>query len=150
MKLMGLDVHQSTMALGIAGSQASGLGEFDADGAWTKRFHAGHASMGGILAATLAKNGYTGPKTIFEGRDGFMRAYSFKGQYDFNKITDNLGIKWEVNDVSIKVHACCRFSAPLADCALDLNRQGLKAEEVKKSWPRQTNLPFPIFACLKT
>ena len=34
-------------------------------------------------------------------------------------------------DTSIKVHACCRFSAPAADCALDLYRQGVRSKEIK-------------------
>lgn len=131
-KLLGLDTEKITLALGIAGSQAAGLLEWKAQGTWTKRFQAGHAAMGGVLSGLLAKRGYTSPNTILDGQDGFIRAYSYKDTYDYNRITDNLGQKWEMADTSIKVHACCRFSAPLADCAVDLYNKGVKPEEVEE------------------
>ena len=131
-KILGLDKKSSAYALGIAGSQAAGLLEWKAQGTWTKRFQAGHAAMGGVLSGMLAQKGYTGPTTILEGEDGFIRAYSYKDIWDLNKITGLFGKKWEMSDTSIKVHACCRFSAPLADCALDLYKQGVQAEDVEE------------------
>ncbi len=130
MKLLGLNKEKGTMALGIAGSHSAGISEFNAQGAWTKRLHAGHASMSGVISALLARNGFTGPRTVIEGENGFMRAFSYQNIYDLNKITDNFGTKWEMADNSIKIHACCRFTCNVADCALDLYQQGVKPEEV--------------------
>lgn len=63
-------------ALGIVGSQASGLMEFLSDDSWTKRLHPGWTAHSGIIAALLAKEGFTGPKSILEGRHGFIKAHT--------------------------------------------------------------------------
>lgn len=88
--------------------------------------------MGGVLAASLAEKSFIGAGTVFDGPSGLIKALSFKDQYDFGRITETLGKKWEMMDTSIKVHACCRFSGPVADCALNLYRQGVRAKDVKK------------------
>ena len=46
--------------------------EFVEDGAWNKRLHPGWAAQSGIRAALLAKNGFTGPRTVFEGVHGLF------------------------------------------------------------------------------
>ena len=130
--LLGLDRRQTAYALGLAGSFASGTLEWRTEGAWQKPLQPGHASMMGYVAASLAKRNFVGARTIFEGPDGVIRAYSFKDEYDYARLTDRLGTQWEMADNSIKVHACCRFAAPIADCALDLVRQGLQAKDVEK------------------
>jgi 2-methylcitrate dehydratase PrpD len=130
---MGLDVLRTKYAIGIAGSFAAGTIECTGEGAWQKPLQAGHPAMGGVLAALLAEQSYIGAGSILDGPGGgLIRAFSFKDQYDYSRITETLGKKWEVVDNSIKVHACCRFSGPLADCALDLYKQGVRAKDVKK------------------
>ncbi|MDR1534224.1 MAG: MmgE/PrpD family protein [Planctomycetota bacterium] len=130
-KIMGLDAVGIARALGLAGSQAAGLLEWKAQGSWSKRYQAGHPAMCGVLGTLLASRGYTSPTTVWDGEDGFIRAYSYKDIWDYGKITDNFGKRWEMADTSIKVHACCRFSAPLADCALDLHKQGVDVSQVE-------------------
>ena len=129
--LLGLDVKQTTYALGIAGSFSAGLLEWKTEGTWQKPLQAGHPNMSGVLAACLAAKNFSGARTIFEGPDGFIRAFSFENTYDYARITDNLGKKWEMTDTSVKVHSCCRFCAPVVDCALDLYRQGIRAKDVE-------------------
>lgn len=130
-KAMGLDATGMTYALGLAGSQAAGLLEWKAQGSWSKRYQAGHPAMCGTLGALMASRGYTSPTTVWDGEDGFIRAYSYKDIWDYGKIIDDFGKRWEMADTSIKVHACCRFSAPLADCALDLHAQGVDPDQVE-------------------
>lgn len=122
-KLLKLTEEQMVNALGIAGSQSSGLREWKATGAWTKRYQAGHANFAGAMAAIMAKQGYTGPWTIFEGTYGVLRAYSYQLHYDANVIIDKLGEKFEMVDTSIKPHACCRFAQPLVDAALQVVKE---------------------------
>src|SRR5216117_111073 len=62
-----LNARQLVDALGIAGSMAGGIIEYLAEGAWTKRLHAGWAAQSGIRAALLARAGFAGPRTVFEG-----------------------------------------------------------------------------------
>ena len=130
--LLDLDNIQTKYALGLAGSFAAGSIECTGEGAWAKPLNAGHPAMGGVLSALLAAKNYRGPGTILDGAaGGLIRAFSFKDQYDYGRITDTIGKKWEMMDTSIKVHACCRFSGPAVDCALDLYQQGVRAEDVK-------------------
>jgi 2-methylcitrate dehydratase PrpD len=130
--LLGLDAKRTAYALGLAGSFASGTLEWRTEGSWQKPLQAGHPAMFGILSALLAEKGFVGARTIFDGPDGVIRAFSFKDQYDYTRIIDNLGHRWEMNDTSIKIHACCRFGAPVADCAIDLYRQGVRAKDVRR------------------
>lgn len=139
-KIMGLDVEQTVNALGVAGSAAAGLGEFNTCGAWTKRFHPGRAAMDGVVSAYMGKNNYFGPPTVFEGKEGFLVCFSFKGtednpnpngDYDASKLTVNFGKKWEMADNSIKLHACCRFTNNFCDCAIDIRNQGCDISKIK-------------------
>src|SRR5207248_3253126 len=79
-----LDRRQLVDALGIVGSMASGIIEYLAEGAWTKRMHAGWAAQSGLRAALLARNGFFGPRTVFEGVHGlyFGFAHTLKGNYE--------------------------------------------------------------------
>jgi 2-methylcitrate dehydratase PrpD len=130
--LLGLDAKRTTYALGLAGSFTSGTQEWSTEGSWQKPLQAGHPAMFGVLSALLAEKGFIGARTVFEGPNGFIRAHSFKDIYDYGRLTDTLGKKWEMMDTSIKVHACCRFGGPVADCALDLYKQGVRAKDVQR------------------
>jgi 2-methylcitrate dehydratase PrpD len=129
--MLELDVRKTVYALGLAGSLASGTWEWKAEGSWQKPLNPGHAAMGGVLAALMAERGFVGTRSIIEGRDGFLRAFSYQGQYDLAVVTNRLGEKWEMLDTSIKVHAGCRFAASVADCSIDLHRRGLQPQDIK-------------------
>ena len=129
-KVMGLGAETMASALGISGSQAAGSMEFLAEGAWTKRFHAGWAAHSGIIAARLARHGFKGPRTIIEGRDGFLHAYSDRS--DETRILADLGSRFEVLRVSVKPHSCCRYMQPPIDGILTLVRDhDIRPEEVE-------------------
>ena len=130
--IMKLDALYTKYALGIAGSFSAGTQECTGEGAWQKPLQAGHPAMGGVLAACLAEKSFIGTGTVWDGPYGLIKALSFKDQFDYGRMTETLGKKWEMTETSIKVHACCRFSGPVADCALDLYRQGVRAKDVKK------------------
>lgn len=89
-KLLDLDAEKITYALGLAGSQAAGLLEWKAQGTWSKRYQAGHPSMCGVISALMAKNGYTAPTTVWDGQDGFLRAYSYKDIWNEEKVSLSL------------------------------------------------------------
>lgn len=117
-KLLRLDEEQMLSAVGIAGSMAAGSLEFLADGAWTKRLHPGLAAQNGILAARLAVEGFRGPGTILEGRDGFLSAYSRKPKPEL--VTQDLGQTFEILRTSVKPHACCRYMQSPIDGLIEL------------------------------
>lgn len=128
---MGLDRDALVNALGIAGTQASGLTEWRADGSWIKRLHPGRAAQSGVLAARLAKEGFTGPATIFEGENGFIRAFSFGEKIDIGCMTRDLGTDWRALGTAIKPYPCCRFEHGAIDLAIEAHGSGMRAAAVR-------------------
>ena len=55
---------------------ASGIIEYLAEGTWTKRMHAGWAAQSGLRAALLARAGFSGPRTVFEGVHGLFHGFA--------------------------------------------------------------------------
>src|SRR5262249_12183739 len=74
--LTNLDPEQMVHALGSGGTQAAALWEVNADGVMSKHLHPGKAAMNGVLAADLARVGFTGATRILEGERGFLRAFT--------------------------------------------------------------------------
>ena len=98
-------------ALGNAGTQAAGLWEFLADGAMSNHLHPGKDAQNGVLAALLAREGFTGATRILEGDRGFCRATAT--QFDLAVITAGLGRPpYKVEENSFKIHASCRHTHP--------------------------------------
>jgi 2-methylcitrate dehydratase PrpD len=104
--LMKFDAGKMTNALGIAGSCAAGLLEFahSGNGAMVKRLHLGRAAESGVLAASLAADGFTGPDTVLEGEAGFL--HDFCTEWDLNALTQGLGQKYETLSILMKRYAC--------------------------------------------
>lgn len=128
-KLMNLEYTKLLAAIGIAGSQAAGSLEFLTDGSYTKRFHAGWSAHSGIVAASLAREGFTGPATILEGKFGFLHGYSQESQPA--AVLENWGAPWEIMNTSIKPHACCRYKQGPIDCIIAMVREnGLRPEDI--------------------
>ncbi|MDF1590059.1 MAG: MmgE/PrpD family protein [Desulfobacterales bacterium] len=129
-KILGLSAVEMKNALGIAGSQAAGLMEFLSDGAFTKRFHAGWAAHSGLLAALLAREGFTGPGTVIEGKFGFLKSYSDRPDPD--RVLAAWGNPYQVMKTSIKPHACCRYKQGPIDGILTIMRKhGLTAADIE-------------------
>ena len=74
--------RQIVDALGIAGSMAGGIIEYLAEGAWTKRMHAGWAAQSGLRAALLARAGFVGPRTVLEGVHGLFHGFAHTTEGD--------------------------------------------------------------------
>ena len=74
-KLLGLSAEQQAQAFAIAGSHASGILEYDQAGGEVKRIHGAIAARSGIQSAFLAREGYGGPPTVFEGRRGIFSSF---------------------------------------------------------------------------
>jgi 2-methylcitrate dehydratase PrpD len=104
--LLRLDAARMTNALGIAGSLASGLLEFAhaGNGGMVKRLHLGRASEGGVLAASLAQDGFAAPDTVLEGRFGFLAV--FCREWDVALLTKGLGEHWETTGIALKRYPC--------------------------------------------
>jgi len=117
-------------ALGIAGSMASGIIEYLAEGTWTKRMHAGWAAQSGLRAALMARGGFLGPRTVLEGTHGFFHAFAPSVTPDFGKLLDGLGQTWLMETIAFKPYACGTMTQPFIDCAIELARDGARAEDI--------------------
>jgi 2-methylcitrate dehydratase PrpD len=127
---LGLDARQIVDALGIAGSMAGGIIEYLAEGAWTKRLHAGWAAQSGLRAALLARGGFVGPRTVFEGVHGLFHgfAHTTKGNYD--ALIGDFGTRWVTDTLAFKPYPCGTMAQPYIDCARRLAARGIKPEDV--------------------
>ena len=129
--IMGLDKLKLVNALGIAGSFSSGLLEFQYDGSMTKRFHPGLASWHGMTAAFLAKDGFTGPATIIEGKKGCINAFTG----DFGKMDlaiTGLGEYYEILETHVKMYACVSgFSASIECLITIMNSNQIDPDQIE-------------------
>jgi len=127
---LGLDEREWCNALGIAGSMASGIIEYLAEGAWTKRMHPGWAAQAGYRAARMAQAGFTGPRTLFDGEHGFFHAFANSDGCDFGPMLDGAGHEWLAADIAFKPYACGTMAHPYIDCARKLVAEGVAPDDV--------------------
>jgi 2-methylcitrate dehydratase PrpD len=127
---LGLNARQIVDALGIAGSLAGGIIEYLAEGAWTKRLHAGWAAQSGIRAALLARHGFVGPRTVFEGVHGLFHGFAHTTEGDYDALTGDFGTRWVTDTLAFKPYPCGTMAQPYIDCARRLAARGVKAEDI--------------------
>ncbi|HEY6023090.1 MAG TPA: MmgE/PrpD family protein [Pseudolabrys sp.] len=129
---LGLNAKQIVDALGIAASMASGIIEYLAEGAWTKRLHPGWAAQSGIRAALLARGGFTGPRTVFEGVHGLFHGFAHTTQGDYGALTGDFGTRWVTETLAFKPYPCGTMAHPYIDCARRIAARGIKPDEIKE------------------
>jgi 2-methylcitrate dehydratase PrpD len=128
---LGLNAKQIADALGIAGSMASGIIEYLAEGTWTKRMHPGWAAQSGIRAALLARAGFLGPRTVFEGVHGLFHGFAHTTKGDYGQL-DGFGDAWVIETLAFKPYPCGTMAHPYIDCAKRLAARGVKPADVKE------------------
>src|SRR3954469_17775451 len=106
-RALRLDPQKTVHALGIAGTQASGLMAAQY-GAMVKRMHAGRASQSGLYAALLAEQGFTGIENVFEAQyGGFCTTFSRStDRFQLAELTAGLGSTWQTMGVALKFYSC--------------------------------------------
>ncbi len=124
-----LTPRQLVDSLGTVASMASGIIEYLAEGAWTKRLHAGWAAQSGIRAALLGRAGFSGPRTVFEGVHGFFRGFAHTTQGDFAALTGDFGTRWVTETLAFKPYPCGTMTHPYIDCARRLATR-VKADDI--------------------
>jgi 2-methylcitrate dehydratase PrpD len=127
---LGLNAKQIVDALGIAGSFASGIIEYLAEGTWTKRLHPGWAAQSGVRAALLARGGFSGPRTVFEGVHGLFHGFAHTTQGDYS-VLDDFGTRWVTETLAFKPYPCGTMTHPYIDCARRLAKR-VKADDIKE------------------
>jgi len=129
---LGLSAVDTASALGIAGSMASGIIEYLAEGTWTKRLHAGWAAQSGLRAALMARAGFLGPRTVLDGTHGFYKAFAHPVSPRFEPLLEGLGSRYVTEDIAFKPYACGTMAQPFVDCAIALAESGVQADDIRE------------------
>jgi aconitate decarboxylase len=123
-RALNLDADQTVHALGIAGTQSSGLMAAQY-GAMVKRMHAGRAAQSGLYAALLASNGFTGIVDVFEAPyGGFCTTFSrSQDRFKLAELSDGLGERFETMRISLKFYSCVGSNHTTLDAIGDIRRR---------------------------
>jgi 2-methylcitrate dehydratase PrpD len=170
-RALGLDAEKTVHALGIAGTQSSGLMAAQY-GAMVKRMHAGRAAQSGLYGALLAANGFTGIVDVFEAPyGGFCTTFSrSQDRFNLNALSADLGQKFETMGIALKFYSCVGSNHTTLDALADIRkRRPFKLDEIEEivvhgsqvtadhvGWPykpegltaAQLNLPFCVATLL--
>ena len=109
----------------------AGLLEANRTGGNVKRVHCGWAAHAGVTAAELARQGLTGPPTVFEGRFGFLQAY-LDDKSDEEALIGRLGEYWALPDIFFKPYPANHFTHAGIDAALQLREEGLQSSDISE------------------
>jgi 2-methylcitrate dehydratase PrpD len=121
-KLLGLNSEQMARALGLAGSQASGLRQYQVDGdIAVSAFHGAKAAQNGVMSALLARAGFPASPTILEGQYGFCKTFSYK--FDTARLTEGLGEQFKIVETGLKPYPTCRYNHGGIDATVRLFRK---------------------------
>jgi 2-methylcitrate dehydratase PrpD len=136
-RMLGLDARPLAHALGLAGTQAAGLTQ--SFGTMAKPLHPGKAAMNGLLAALLARQGFTGSTAMLDAPDGL--AGTFVGVTDLGRAAEDFGKRWELSHNSTKYYAACHLTHATIDAARAIHaRTPLAADAIESVRCRVTPL----------
>lgn len=129
--LMKLDTARMAQALGIGGSLCSGLLEFSkSGGGMVKRMHLGRAAEGAVMAASFARDGFTGPSEVFEGKFGVFKV--FCDEFDAPRLTAGFGSTWHTMKIMMKRYSCHITAHVPVTAVLELKAaHGLKGGDIE-------------------
>jgi len=168
---LALSPDQTVHALGIAGTQSSGLMAAQY-GAMVKRMHAGRAAQSGLYGALLASQGFTGIVDVFEAPyGGFCTTFSrSQDRFDLAKLSAGLGERFETMGIALKFYSCVGSNHTTLDAIRDIRkRRPFALDEIEEivvhgsqvtvdhvGWPyqpqgltgAQLNLPYCIATLL--
>lgn len=146
--LRRLNSEKITNALGLAGGFSSGLLEAVNDGSSSKRLNPGMAAMNGIMATYLAENGFSGPRTILEGRLGFYNAYVGTAK-ESDEILKSLGKEFLITRSKFKPFASCKIIHPAIDTILSmLDGHDFQVQDINDITVHMQHNGMPLVASL--
>lgn len=130
--ILGLDPVKTANAIAIAATQTpASLLEYLIDGSNMKIIPPGRASEIGLTSARLADAGFNGPRTVFEGKKGFLRA--FCDCWNEKALLGGLGKDPpSILGVYFKPYASCRYTHSAIDAALAIREKYcIRPEEIE-------------------
>ena len=123
-RLLGLSPSQLIDAMGHALAQNGG--SVETLGTMSKSLSVGLAARSGLMAALLAKKGFTGPRAPISGERGFLRLHS--DQPTHSAMTPQPGLPWEILHNSFKPYPCGVVLNPVLEACLALRASGIQGE----------------------
>ena len=151
-RLLKLSVTETETALALSTSLAAGTkANF---GTMTKPLHAGQCARSGLMAALLARKGFTANPDAFEHKQGFFNVFNGPGNFDAGRILEGWGKPLDVTapGACYKQYPCCAGAHAAIDaCLMLVHEHGLfNAADIARidAWtaPRRlahTNRPEP-------
>ena len=130
-RLLELDPEGLCNALGIAFHQTGGSAQSAYDGVISKRLGPGFAARDAVLSAFLARDGVSGAREPLEGTAGFFALHA-RGEVKPELLTDGLGIRWRVEEYSLKPYPACRCNHPAIGLAVKLREEGLAPDAIER------------------
>ena len=150
-RLLGLSHEQTTTALSLSASFAAGLKSNL--GSMAKPLHVGQSSRNGLLAALLAREGFTANADALEHHQGFLDVFNGPGTYSVKRMLEKWGTPFDIAlpGIAIKQHPCCLSVQSALDATLALVRaHDISADKVARidslTYARRlehTNRPAP-------
>jgi len=142
-RLLRLDAARTAVAIGIAASGAAALKcNF---GTMTKALHVGRACEIGVLAATLAAQGFTAREDAVEAEQGLVAVLggppaethlSIRGGEDpgdgASGADEPAGGRWYLRENLFKHHASCFYTHSMLEGIAQLRRSGLEPGQVEE------------------
>ena len=120
-RLSGADHAALVCALGLCGSMTSGV--LETGTSWLKRMHPGWSAHSGVSAVALARAGFLGPDTMFEGSRGFYATHIQRVPEGTASPTYELGQTWHSLGIALKPYPCCHVIHAYVDAALEMRDQ---------------------------
>lgn len=130
-RLLQLDGDRLSGAIGLACSMSGGLNAFISDGSWSKWLHAGWSAHAGVVAASLAAEGFRGPKHVLDGPHNLFSSFAGSTEFDRSELTSDLGLLWMGAKAEFKYYPCAHVIQPYIDAALAiLHEHKLSAADI--------------------
>ena len=144
-RLLNLTADQTATALAISTSLAAGTkANF---GTMVKSLHVGQCARGGLMAALLARKGYTANADAFDHKQGYFNLFNGPGKFHADKVLEGWGAPLDIIEpgAAYKLYPCCYSTHAAVEAALNLVREHgpFKADEIERvnSYTHAQRLP---------
>jgi 2-methylcitrate dehydratase PrpD len=126
--LIGLDAQQMVWAMGNAAAQAAGL--VGTLGTMAKSVSVGNAARNGLVAALLAREGFSGQAAPLTGAGGFLPVFGEPAAP--GRLTEGLGESWEFGRNTYKPYPVGVVLNPVIDASREIAaREGFRPGAVE-------------------
>ena len=120
--ILGLDTERTAHALGLA--TLGGAGPLEVLGTDVHPYRIGDAARSGVVAAELARRGFTAPPTAIEGDHGLLATVAERDPDRLESVLGSLGDDWRIcGPIAFKRHPTETISQAPLDCTLELRER---------------------------